>query len=496
MSVDDAGSHRDAALLRLVNRKIRKALRQTSYLHFVRAVWRARTPFLIGHHTRRIADALSVGVRNLMSGRSTRMVITVPFRHGKSDLASRYFPPFVLGRCPDSEVMLVSYSAALAQEFSRDAMSIIRSEPYSDIFNAHIDPASHAVGRWGIHGHRGKFFPVGLGGSITGKGADVLIIDDYLRNRAEAESAAQRDKIWEAFTNDLLTRLAPVHLCLVVATRWHQDDLIGRIINRMRSDSDFPTFDFLQFPAKSECYPSGYLFPERFSESWYESQFASLGNYGSAALLQCDPVLRGGNLLKTDNIQFVDTFSAFPGDLRWVRFWDLASSVKQRMKDDPDYTVGTLAAVRSEGASRTLYVADVRRIRGEAPERNRMIIATALSDGPAVIQGVESVAGYKDTYTTLNELLAGHSIVRKVNVSGDKIMRAEKLEPLFEAGRVVILRGAWNLPWLDELAAFPSGTHDDQVDSLSGACELALREVRATEIYTPNITLDPPDILF
>lgn len=474
-------------LIKRANTDIKQALRRVNYLHFIRAVWRLRTPFLEGIHTQMTADILSNAVRGFRKGVSKRLIITLPFRHGKSDLVSRYFPPFIFGRHPDSEIMLVSYAAELAQEFSRDAMSIIRSDAYRSIFPATtVDKGSHAVTRWGIEGRRGKFFPVGIGGAITGKGADVLIIDDYLRNRAEAESAAQRDKIWDAFTNDLLTRLAPVHLCIIVATRWHRDDLIGRIESRMKHDPEFPPFEILKFPAQATRYPSGYLFPERFSTRWYEEQFASLGAYGSAALLQCDPVMRGGNLLKIDRIQFHDTFSSFPNSLRWVRFWDLASSLKQRVKDDPDYTVGTLAAAHTQGSSRTLYVADVKRIRCEAPERNRTIVATAIADGPQVIQGVESVAGYKDTYTTLAELLAGCSTVRKIMVSGDKIVRAEKLEPLFESGHVHILRGAWNLPWLDELAAFPSGAHDDQVDSLAGACDMSLKEIRPIEIYTPD----------
>lgn len=476
--------------------RMNKSLARHFYLSFMRAVWRPRTPFLVGHHTLRIAEALNSALRRFRQGESARLIITLPFRHGKSDLASRYFPPFIFAHAPESEIMLISYAAALSEEFSREVMSIIRSPVYQTLFpKIHVAGDSRAVSRWGLEGYRGKCFPVGLGGSITGKGADILIIDDYLRNRAEAESSARRNQIWESFTNDLLTRLAPVHLCLVVATRWHPDDLIGRISEQMKHDPAFPKFEILRFPAQSSDYPGGYLFPERFSQHWYESQFSALGNYGSAALLQCDPVSRGGNLLKTDKIQYVDSTNSFPKNLRWVRFWDLASSIRQRVKDDPDYTVGTLAAVHSAGNTRSLYVSDVRRIRGEAPERNRLIISTALSDGPGVIQGVESVAGYKDTYTLLAEELAGRAMIRKINVSGDKIVRAEKLEPIFESGNLYAVRGTWTQQWIDELSAFPSGAHDDQVDSLAGACELAIQESRTTMLSTLDSTFASPGTL-
>ncbi len=446
------------------------ALARRNFLYFAEHTRLSSAPYLIGYHTRLIAQKLQEAVEKYVQGESTKLIITVPFRHGKSELSSRAFPPYVFGHIPDAEIMLVCYSAALASEFSRDAMQRIQSENYRKVFpQVQLDGKSKALTRWGIFNYRGKFAPVGIGGSITGKGADVLIVDDYLRSRSEAESVLMRDKIWSAFTNDLLTRLAPVHICIIVATRWHEDDLIGRILLEQSQNSNFPQFELLKFPAKSENYESCYLFPERFTADWYENQFASLGQYGASALLQCEPTARGGNLLVTDKMIWHDSLDEFPENLRYVRFWDLASSEKERVKNDPDYTVGTKLAVGIIEGKEHLFIADVQRVRAEAPARNRLIVSTAQMDGRGVRQGIEAVAGYKDTYTMIKELLKGVSIVEKVSVSGDKVSRASYLEPLFDAGFVHVLRATWNNAWLDELSAFPLGKHDDQVDSLAGA---------------------------
>lgn len=461
-----------------------RALGRRNFLDFIIQSRITRGKYLLGYHIAQIAQRLTRAVKDYQSGQSTRLIITVPFRHGKSELSSRGFPPYFLGHNPDAEVMLVCYSSSLANEMSRDCMRWMDGTEYHRLFpGVCVDTHSRAVSRWGIAGHRGKFFPMGLGGSITGKGADLLIIDDYLRSRSEAESTLMREKIWNAFTNDLLTRLAPVHLCLIVATRWHTDDLIGRILEQNRVNTAFPRFDLLEFPAKSDDYPSGYLFPERFSKEWYENQFSALGSYGASALLQCRPIAHGGNLLKVDAVQFHQGWELFPSNLRYVRFWDLASTANERLKSDPDYTVGTRAGVLEVDGKLHVFVDDVCRIRAEAPERNRVIVETARADGPGVVQGIESVAGYKDTFTTIHDLLRGVARVRKMKASGDKISRASVIEPLFEAGLVHVRVAPWNAAWIEELSAFPFGKHDDQVDALVGAYNLA-REDSKMSIFS------------
>ena len=313
-------------------------------------------------------------------------------------------------------------------------------------------------------------FAVGFGGAMTGRGYACGLVDDFLKSREEAESSTTRERVWQSFTNDFLTRRAPVSITFVLNTRWHQDDLVGRIEKAQKADPTFPHFEVLTFPAFDESYPTGTLFPERFPAEWYAQQKAALGMYGTASLLQQNPIPRGGNLLKIDKVQFIDEL---PSGLICVRFWDPASTVKDRMKPDPDWTVGWKGAIRwiekTHGVRvPELFVADVRRGRWEAPERDRVIVQTAQMDGTAVRIGIEAAGGYKDTFTRAQEVLRGVASVEPIYPAADKLVRASPLEPIFEAGNIFLVRAEWNGPYLAELGEFPAGAHDDQVDGTSG----------------------------
>jgi predicted phage terminase large subunit-like protein len=218
-----------------------------------------------------------------------------------------------------------------------------------------------------------------------------------------------------------------------------------------------------------------YLFPQRFSRKWYENMFAILGNYSAAALLQGDPVIKGGNIFEVEKIKYINE-DELPDGLLWSRGWDLASTEDERDSDDPDYTAGTLAAVRIDSNDRKhLYVRDSIWCRAEAPARDAMIKNKAKADGAGINQNIESVGGYKDAFTTLKKVLKGTCVVNKVTVNKDKVVRASELEPIFEAGNVYFVRGYWNSPMVDELADFPGGAHDDKVDSLVIAYNAALQ---------------------
>ncbi|MBA7558010.1 hypothetical protein ES705_50798 [subsurface metagenome] len=266
---------------------------------------------------------------------------------------------------------------------------------------------------------------------------------------------------------------------MILATPWHLDDIIGRAEKAMRDDPEFPQFKVITFPAFSEDYESGYLFPERFSPEWYKSQAAALGTYGTASLLQCNPVAKSGNILKTDKIQ-IHEIGQVPKNIKWVRAWDLASTEKQLAKEDPDYTAGVLMGILQENHSAEpvphLWIKDVIRGRWEAPERDRRIAQIAMIDGPEVRVGTESVAGYKDTYTRLAEVLKGLRTVEKVTPPADLLVRVNPLEPIFEAGNAHLVRGDWNQAFLQELGEYNSGAHDDQVAAVVTGWEM---------LYTP-----------
>ncbi len=458
--------------------EINEEMARRHHLEFMQLVWqRPGSPLIVGRHTRAIAERIDQAIAAFRAGQSSFLIVEVPFRHGKSDLVSRYLPPKFLGEFPEAEVLLATYGAELASDLSRFARRIMDSPEYAQVFRGiRVSHDSSAADRWGIEGHTGGMAAVGLGGAMTGRGYQVGIVDDFLKNRADAESKPTRDKTWDSFTNDFLTRRAPVSITIVDATPWHVDDLIGRLLKHMAEDPAFPQFELIRFPAFDEA-TGEVLFPERFPREWYEQQRASLGQYGTAALLQCQPVLRAGNFLKTDKVKIIEP-DQVPAGLRFVRYWDPASTVKDVMKPDPDWTVGWKGAVRTikndEGLSvQQLIVADVRRGRWEAPERERIQVQTAQIDGPGVRIGTEAVAGYKDSYTRLKAILSGIRAVEAIYPATDKLVRADPLAPIFEAGNVLLVRGDWNQAYLDELAEFPSGGHDDQIDGTSGGYEMA-----------------------
>lgn len=431
-------------------------------------------PLIAGRHTIEVADRITRAMIDFEAGKSTYLVITIPYRHGKSDLSSRFFPAWALGRCPDTEIMIGSYGAELSEGFSRDVAGIVRDERYRAVFpGVEFSTTSNSASKREVEGRQGKLYAMGLGGAATGRGAGILILDDCIKNRAEAESETIRQSRWDSFINDFMSRLAPVHIVLVVATRWHVDDVIGRIIVERDRNPQFPQFEVIHYRARevNEDGTFRYLHEERYSLEWYEAQFATQGDYGAASLLQGEPTVRGGNMLKTGGIQVVDEL---PAGLHWCRFWDLASTEKERAKDNPDWTVGAKCAVTgSPETGYALYIADLQTCQSEAPARNRMIVRTATADGGACWQGVESVAGYKDAATTLADVLRGVSVVRKINVSKDKVARAGEMEPVFDAGRVFVQRAAWNGPAIQQLSEFPSSAHDDIVDAIAGGFAMA-----------------------
>jgi len=449
-----------------------------NHIDYMRYMWSKKEPFVIGRHTKEICYKIDNAIAKYRKGRSVYLIITVPVRHGKSAIVSRYLPSRLLGLFPDCEIILCSYSTSLTYPFSRINRDKINSDKYRQLFpNVRIKYDNRAVESWGLEQSAGVASWSGIGGGITGKGYNFGIVDDYLRSRQDAESQTIRDKQWDWFTNVFFTRAMDPSITVILATPWHTDDIIGRIKDKNNPskktyDKKFPAFEVVNFPAFSDKYESGFLFPDRFSKHWYESRKAALGNYGTQSLLQCNPVPRMGNLLKINHVKIVDSF---PEGLIFVRVWDLASTKKEKLKQDPDYTAGGLIAIKDVGGVYHLYIKHFTRGQWETTVRDKNIINQSGIDGEGVRIGVECVAGYKDTYENIKSLLFGIRMVEPILPQKDKIIRASLLEPIFDAGNVYLMRGEWNQSLLDEIAAFPSGKHDDQVDVLTNAYSMIIK---------------------
>lgn len=486
-------------MLQIANKEeVRKLKARYSHLEFMSYTWQNTSEqFCTGLHTREICRLIDNAIEDFRNGKSTFLVVKVPFRHGKSQMLSRYLPPHFLGEFPDNEVMLVTYASSLAEGFSRYARGLMRSTEYKELYpTIEVSKTNGGVQQWGIEGHTGSCVASGLGSGITGKGYHLGLLDDYCASRADAESETIRNTTWEHFTNDFLTRRAPVSITIVLATQWHVDDIIGRIEQKIDPlsplfDKDFPQFKIVSFPAMNgevdigvkdyekykdrkyhiEHIKYDWLFPERFSENWYKQQFASLGDYASAGLLQCNPTTRGGNLINTSKIQVHNSVSEFP-NTKYYRVWDLAHTAKQTQKADPDWTSGTLLAYVKKGDLWELWIKDVARIRANAPERDNFIRMVAEKDGFNVTIACESTIESKDALNQMEYIFNGRRVVRGINIKGDKVARMSYVEPIFDGGNVHILASGWNLDWLKEVKEFPSGKHDDQCDNLSAGYQL------------------------
>lgn len=403
-----------------------------------------------------------------------------------SEILSRKLPAHFLGLFPDSKVILCGHTQALTEGFSKTSRNLILTPEYRKLFpNIKVDTGSSSAAHWMIKDHEGECFASGLLGSLSGQGYNLGLLDDFCRNRADAESDTMREKMWDAFTNDFMTRKAPVSITIVLATPWHVDDIIGRIRKKCKEDPDFPHFNFLKFPAMSDKYPEGVLFPERFGKQWYTQQKAVLGDYGFQSLMQLEPVKRSGNMLNTECIQRHLTTADWPKNLRWLRVWDLAHTAKERAKSDPDWTSGTLLAFNEIDGLPHLWIRNVTRMRLNAPERDEQIRHITNQDGPYVRIGVGNSSDAKDTIATMRKILKGKYTVLSVPEKKDKVVRATPLEAIFKAGNVHVVQGEpWLDDWIAELSAFPYGPHDDQVDNLSAGFAIWSSSGVSNSLYT------------
>lgn len=423
-------------------------------------------------------------------GEGPRLMVMVPPRHGKTEAVTRRFPAWAFGVDPDLSIIAASYSAALSNQNNRDVQRIIDSEVYGEVFpNTSLfgrNSRSRAEGsylrnaeQFEIVGHKGSFLSVGRGGGVTGKGCSILLIDDPFKDAEEAGSPSVREKVWEWYTSTAYTRLEPGGGVLLVMTRWHQDDLAGRLLKAAGEGGD--QWEVIRYPAiaeqKEERRDVGDpLWPER----WPRERLDKIKNVLTAtqgyraweALYQQNPVPRAGAMFTPEWFEIVETPPA--GAQARVRYWDRAAT-KSRKGVRPDWTVGVRMSRLPDGR---FIVENVVRLQGTPGEVERAIRNTAKQDGRGVHIGLEQEPGASGKYEAdaLIKALAGY-VVTPFPADRSKEERAAPLSSQAEAGNVLLARAPWNDAFLEELRAFPHGTHDDQVDAASGALSMLVRSL-------------------
>jgi predicted phage terminase large subunit-like protein len=430
-------------------------------------------------HLRMIDDL----ILRLASGEVSRAMVNLPPRHGKSELLSVYTPAWYLGNFPDRRVILASYESDFAAQWGRRAKSVIL-EFGDKVFSQkiRIDPESSASSRWDIYKRRGGMQTSGIGGPLTGKGAHLAIVDDPVKNHEEAASRVVRDSQWEWFKSTFYTRLEPGGAIIIIMTRWHEDDLGGRIIQDMRDGGE--KWEILSLPAIAESNndPLGRkigdpLWPARYPSDKLEEIRRTLGSYWFAGLYQQRPAPLEGGMFKRDWFEVV---SSIPRGCEFVRRWDLSAT-----EGRGDWTAG-MKLGEFDGY---YYITDIRRVQEGPAGVEKLVKSTAEIDGYDTSITMEQEPGSSGVNTIdyyARKVLPGFDF-HGVRSTGSKIERARPVSAAAEAGLIKILRGEWNHAFLDEITIFPNGKNDDQVDVLSGAfLDLAIRGISRGDVATED----------
>jgi predicted phage terminase large subunit-like protein len=419
-------------------------------------------------------DLLNTSTRDLALGEMRAagyrgIIFTVPPRHGKSFQVSQYTPAWYLGSFPENHVALASYEADFAASWGRKAREVLEAHGPS-LFGVEVDPSNRAANNWRVRRMNvrgrpkyGSMVTAGIGGPLTGRGVHLLIIDDPVKNHIEAHSKTKRKAVWDWWTSTAATRLEPGAFIIIIMTRWHEDDLAGRLLSNQESSGW--NFMHVNLPAIAGDddpigrQPGEPLWAERYDADALEAIRLGLGSYVWNSLYQGRPVAREGGMFNPDHLRVVD---ARPSNVkRVVRRWDLAAT-----EGDGDYTAGVRIERLEDG---TFCIADVKRGQLSPAKVEELVKRTAEEDGPNVPIRFEQERGGagKALVDGFKRMLRGYKVSGKQD-TGDKEVRAHGLSAKAEAGGVILLRGDWNGDFLEEASVFPHGTNDDQIDAASG----------------------------
>lgn len=399
---------------------------------------------------------------------SPRLMLFMPPRHGKSTLASIAFPAWHLGRHPDHEFISCSYSGSLAMNFSRKVRQLLREPVYKNIFEkTRLNKDSQSVESWNTD-EGGGYVAAGVGGGITGKGAHVLLIDDPVKNREDAESENNREQTWDWYTSTAYTRLSPGGGVLVILTRWHDDDLAGKLLRFAEQGAD--QWEVVKYPAIAEIdepfrNEGDALHPERYNVDSLEQIRKAIGPRDWSALYQQNPVSDEGDYFSRDMIRYYEPDEVDYDKLRYYCAWDLA--IGQR--DRNDYSVGIVVGVDEYDQ---LFVVDLIRGKYDGFELVEKILDFYEQWRPGIV-GIEK--GHIEM--ALGPFLEKRTRERRLNEAyfkdlkvgrRDKEARARAIQGRMQQGMVYFPKDAvWSGPLVAELLRFPNGTHDDQVDALA-----------------------------
>lgn len=402
-----------------------------------------------------------------------RIIIEVPPRHGKSEEVSVHTPIWFLEHFPWAHILLTTYAADLAVGFGRRVRDAFLQDGGRLLKTSIRDDVQRTD--YFLTTEGGGMGSVGIGGPITGRGAHLLLVDDYIKNWAEASSDLVLEAIWNWFTTTAYTRLEPGGSCVILATRWVLDDLIGRLKAQDRNH----IWKIIRLPALAEeDDPLGRavgeaLWPLRYTREKLEEIRSIIGDFMFSAMYQQKPLRAGDTKTDVSQMRYVDTILDM-NKYRWCRTWDLAATGEEakKKKKKGDWSVGSLMGIngRPGGSTSTTAIADMKRGKWKPAMVETQLRQTAEEDGYAIPILIEQEPGAsgKSWATHLKDVvLHGFRVHILPPSGGNKYVRAQPYCAAVSNGRVTYLRAAWNKVHKDELEHFPNYSHDDTVDSIA-----------------------------
>ena len=431
---------------------------QTSFMTFVKAMWPG---FIHGRHHAVMAKKFE----EIAEGKIKRLIINMPPRHTKSEFASYLLPAWYLGRFPHKKIIQSSNTAELAVGFGRKVRNLVDGETYAKVFpNVALRHDSKAAGRWSTNAN-GEYFAIGVGGTVTGKGADLLIIDDP-HSEQEAALAAQDpsvyDKVYEWFTSGPRQRLQPGGSIVIVMTRWGKRDLTGQVI-KASAQRGGEEWEVIEFPA---ILPSGNpLWPEFWSLKELGALKEELPLPKWQAQYQQDPTSEQSAIVKREWWQIWEADDPPHVDMI-IQSWDTAFEKNERADYSACTTWGVFHHPDNSGQDQAnLILLNAFRDRMEFPELKKRVLEQYKEWNPDGLIIEKKASGAPLIY----ELRSMGVPVQEFTPTrgNDKITRLNAVSDLFASGRIWIPNTNWAEEVVEEVASFPAGEHDDYVDSVS-----------------------------
>jgi len=431
---------------------------QTRFLDFTKQMW---PTFISGKHHARMAEAFERVAR----GECKRLIVNMPPRHTKSEFASYLLPAWFLGQFPHKKVIQTSHTAELAVGFGRKVRNLVDQEAYHEVFpDLHLSSDSKAAGRWNTS-KGGDYFAIGVGGAVTGKGADLLIIDDP---HSEQEAALAEtnpdiyDKTYEWYTSGPRQRLQPGGAIVIVMTRWSLRDLTARVL-KASAQRGGDEWEVIEFPA---LMPSGTpLWPEFWSKAELAALKEELPNSKWMAQYQQEPTSETSAIVKREWWRTWEEENPPPCDFLLMA-WDTAFEKTNRSDYSACTTWGVFYAPDENGVEQAnIILLNAFRDRMEFPTLKRVAVEEYEEWQPDTLIVEKKASGAPLIY----EMRAMGIPVQEFTPTkgNDKITRLNAVSDLFASGMVWAPNTSWAEAVIDEVAAFPSGEHDDYVDSVS-----------------------------